>query len=159
MPRYYCDYCGTYLTHDSAPGRRQHNRGEHPSTLRELALHIGFCYYEYEGHQDRRQASSREDLVPKRGRDSPVPPQHQVFWTRRMSRSGVFHRPSRLGMFAMLAILKTADSTLSGSHLHVFAHRGAFASSLPDPGCSLAADRAQSLQPNPEAHLPELCSA
>lgn len=27
MPRYYCDYCGTYLTHDSAPGRRQHNRG------------------------------------------------------------------------------------------------------------------------------------
>lgn len=28
MPRYYCDYCGTYLTHDSAPGRRQHNRGE-----------------------------------------------------------------------------------------------------------------------------------
>ena len=30
MPRYYCDYCGTYLTHDSAPGRRQHNRGEGP---------------------------------------------------------------------------------------------------------------------------------
>ena len=29
-PRYYCDYCGTYLTHDSAPGRRQHNRGERP---------------------------------------------------------------------------------------------------------------------------------
>lgn len=28
MPRYYCDYCGTYLTHDSAPGRRQHNRGD-----------------------------------------------------------------------------------------------------------------------------------
>mmetsp|Transcript_9787 Transcript_9787/g.13746 ORF Transcript_9787/g.13746 Transcript_9787/m.13746 type:complete len:174 (-) Transcript_9787:64-585(-) len=27
MPRYYCDYCGTYLTHDSAPGRRQHMRG------------------------------------------------------------------------------------------------------------------------------------
>eukprot|EP00618_Florenciella_parvula_P023164 CAMPEP_0119478166 /NCGR_PEP_ID=MMETSP1344-20130328/8031_1 /TAXON_ID=236787 /ORGANISM="Florenciella parvula, Strain CCMP2471" /LENGTH=58 /DNA_ID=CAMNT_0007512315 /DNA_START=145 /DNA_END=318 /DNA_ORIENTATION=- len=27
MPRYYCDYCGTYLTHDSAPGRKQHMRG------------------------------------------------------------------------------------------------------------------------------------
>ncbi|CAM9638523.1 unnamed protein product, partial [Phaeothamnion confervicola] len=27
MPRYYCDYCSTYLTHDSAPGRRQHIRG------------------------------------------------------------------------------------------------------------------------------------
>jgi U1 small nuclear ribonucleoprotein C len=27
MPRYYCDYCDTYLTHDSAPGRKQHMRG------------------------------------------------------------------------------------------------------------------------------------
>jgi U1 small nuclear ribonucleoprotein C len=27
MPRYYCDYCDVYLTHDSAPGRAQHNRG------------------------------------------------------------------------------------------------------------------------------------
>lgn len=27
MPRYFCDYCQTYLTHDSAPGRKQHNRG------------------------------------------------------------------------------------------------------------------------------------
>ncbi|EGZ29404.1 hypothetical protein PHYSODRAFT_476304 [Phytophthora sojae] len=27
MPRYYCDYCDTYLTHDSVPGRKQHNRG------------------------------------------------------------------------------------------------------------------------------------
>ena len=28
MPRYYCDYCDTYLTHDSQAGRRQHNRGK-----------------------------------------------------------------------------------------------------------------------------------
>ncbi|DAZ97825.1 TPA: hypothetical protein N0F65_002495 [Lagenidium giganteum] len=34
MPRYYCDYCDTYLTHDSLfvfflqqAGRKQHNRG------------------------------------------------------------------------------------------------------------------------------------
>ncbi|KAG2829357.1 hypothetical protein JG687_00006409 [Phytophthora cactorum] len=27
MPRYYCDYCDTYLTHDSQAGRKQHNRG------------------------------------------------------------------------------------------------------------------------------------
>ena len=27
MPRYYCDYCDMYLTHDSAVGRRQHNYG------------------------------------------------------------------------------------------------------------------------------------
>mmetsp|Transcript_8872 Transcript_8872/g.33507 ORF Transcript_8872/g.33507 Transcript_8872/m.33507 type:complete len:187 (-) Transcript_8872:682-1242(-) len=27
MPRYFCDYCDTYLTHDSAQGRKQHMRG------------------------------------------------------------------------------------------------------------------------------------
>mmetsp|Transcript_639 Transcript_639/g.815 ORF Transcript_639/g.815 Transcript_639/m.815 type:complete len:134 (-) Transcript_639:140-541(-) len=27
MPRYFCDYCNVYLTHDSAPGRKQHIRG------------------------------------------------------------------------------------------------------------------------------------
>ena len=27
MPRYYCDYCDMYLTHDSAGGRKEHVRG------------------------------------------------------------------------------------------------------------------------------------
>ena len=27
MTRYFCDYCDTYLTHDSEAGRQQHNRG------------------------------------------------------------------------------------------------------------------------------------
>ncbi|RYG94303.1 hypothetical protein EON65_57715 [archaeon] len=27
MPRYYCDYCDAYLTHDSMAGRQQHMRG------------------------------------------------------------------------------------------------------------------------------------
>mmetsp|Transcript_15594 Transcript_15594/g.30174 ORF Transcript_15594/g.30174 Transcript_15594/m.30174 type:complete len:140 (-) Transcript_15594:747-1166(-) len=27
MPRFYCDYCDMYLTHDSAHGRRQHRLG------------------------------------------------------------------------------------------------------------------------------------
>ena len=27
MPRYYCDYCDMYLTHDSSVGRKQHNYG------------------------------------------------------------------------------------------------------------------------------------
>ena len=27
MPRDFCDYCDVYLTHDSAPGRKQHIRG------------------------------------------------------------------------------------------------------------------------------------
>mmetsp|Transcript_32612 Transcript_32612/g.54977 ORF Transcript_32612/g.54977 Transcript_32612/m.54977 type:complete len:147 (+) Transcript_32612:67-507(+) len=27
MPRFYCDYCDAYLTHDSMSGRKQHMRG------------------------------------------------------------------------------------------------------------------------------------
>lgn len=27
MPRFYCDYCDAYLTHDSMSGRQQHMRG------------------------------------------------------------------------------------------------------------------------------------
>ncbi|XP_066321619.1 U1 small nuclear ribonucleoprotein C-2-like isoform X2 [Miscanthus floridulus] len=27
MPRYYCDYCDTYLIHDSPSVRKQHNAG------------------------------------------------------------------------------------------------------------------------------------
>ncbi len=27
MGRYFCDYCDTFLTHDSEAGRQQHNRG------------------------------------------------------------------------------------------------------------------------------------
>eukprot|EP01039_Chlorochromonas_danica_P003348 gene3348-3671_t len=27
MPRYYCDYCDAYLTHDSMTGRQQHMKG------------------------------------------------------------------------------------------------------------------------------------
>ena len=41
MPRYYCDYCDTYLAHDSAPGRKQHNRGwKHRENVKQY----------YEGH-------------------------------------------------------------------------------------------------------------
>ena len=31
MPRFYCDYCDAYLTHDSMTGRQQHMRGSHIS--------------------------------------------------------------------------------------------------------------------------------
>ncbi|XP_019058490.1 PREDICTED: LOW QUALITY PROTEIN: U1 small nuclear ribonucleoprotein C-like [Tarenaya hassleriana] len=35
MPRYYCDYCETYLTHDSPSVRKQHNTGyKHKSNVR-----------------------------------------------------------------------------------------------------------------------------
>ncbi|KAM7463023.1 hypothetical protein LguiA_031144 [Lonicera macranthoides] len=36
MPRYYCDYCDTYLTHDSPSVRKQHNAGyKHKANVRE----------------------------------------------------------------------------------------------------------------------------
>src|SRR4051812_23067006 len=28
MTKFACEYCGVYLTHDSASGRRQHNKGK-----------------------------------------------------------------------------------------------------------------------------------
>mmetsp|Transcript_12763 Transcript_12763/g.34802 ORF Transcript_12763/g.34802 Transcript_12763/m.34802 type:complete len:187 (+) Transcript_12763:128-688(+) len=35
MPRYYCDYCDTYLTHDSPAVRKQHNSGyKHKANVR-----------------------------------------------------------------------------------------------------------------------------
>ncbi|KAG8373004.1 hypothetical protein BUALT_Bualt12G0125900 [Buddleja alternifolia] len=35
MPRYYCDYCDTYLTHDSPSVRKQHNSGyKHKANIR-----------------------------------------------------------------------------------------------------------------------------
>ena len=35
MPRYYCDYCDAYLTHDSASVRKQHNIGfKHKANVR-----------------------------------------------------------------------------------------------------------------------------
>lgn len=36
MPRYYCDYCDTFLTHDSPAVRKQHNAGyKHKANVRE----------------------------------------------------------------------------------------------------------------------------
>ncbi|CAL5194402.1 unnamed protein product [Lathyrus oleraceus] len=39
MPRYYCDYCDTYLTHDSPSVRKQHNSGyKHKANVRSYYL-------------------------------------------------------------------------------------------------------------------------
>ncbi|XP_009787966.1 U1 small nuclear ribonucleoprotein C-like [Nicotiana tabacum] len=39
MPRYYCDYCDTYLTHDSPSVRKQHNAGyKHKANVRSYYL-------------------------------------------------------------------------------------------------------------------------
>ncbi|WOG88693.1 hypothetical protein DCAR_0207928 [Daucus carota subsp. sativus] len=47
MPRYYCDYCDTYLTHDSPSVRKQHNAGyKHKANVREY-----YQQYEQQQHQ------------------------------------------------------------------------------------------------------------
>ncbi|KAL6978440.1 hypothetical protein U1Q18_020108 [Sarracenia purpurea var. burkii] len=47
MPRYYCDYCDTYLTHDSPSVRKQHNAGyKHKSNVRTY-------YQQFEAQQNQ----------------------------------------------------------------------------------------------------------
>lgn len=39
MPRFYCDYCDVYLTHDSFAGRKQHMRGrKHQDNVRQYFM-------------------------------------------------------------------------------------------------------------------------
>ena len=39
MPRFYCDYCDVYLTHDSFSGRKQHMRGRrHQDNVRQYYM-------------------------------------------------------------------------------------------------------------------------
>ncbi|CAM9237254.1 unnamed protein product, partial [Heterosigma akashiwo] len=53
MPRYYCDYCDTYLTHDSAQGRKQHNRGwKHRENVKQY----------YEGYQQEWYAKKAKSM-------------------------------------------------------------------------------------------------
>lgn len=45
MPRYYCDYCDTYLTHDSAAVRKQHNSGyKHKANVRNYYMQFDDLY-------------------------------------------------------------------------------------------------------------------
>lgn len=47
MPRYYCDYCDTYLTHDSPSVRKQHNAGyKHKANVRSY-------YQQFEAQQNQ----------------------------------------------------------------------------------------------------------
>ncbi|WOG94783.1 hypothetical protein DCAR_0314080 [Daucus carota subsp. sativus] len=47
MPRYYCDYCDTYLTHDSPSVRKQHNAGyKHKANVRDY-------YMQFEAQQSQ----------------------------------------------------------------------------------------------------------
>ena len=49
MPRFYCDYCDAYLTHDSMSGRQQHIRGKHDAvTVHTAPKHVFmFIYFNF----------------------------------------------------------------------------------------------------------------
>ncbi|EYB94409.1 hypothetical protein Y032_0172g377 [Ancylostoma ceylanicum] len=47
MPKYYCDYCDTFLTHDSPSVRKTHNGGrKHKENVR-MFYQVCFFYYIY----------------------------------------------------------------------------------------------------------------
>ncbi|GAB4829707.1 hypothetical protein Ancab_019359 [Ancistrocladus abbreviatus] len=53
MPRYYCDYCDTYLTHDSPSVRKQHNAGyKHKANIRSY-------YQQFEEQQNQSLIDQR----------------------------------------------------------------------------------------------------
>ncbi|OMO59736.1 Zinc finger, U1-type [Corchorus olitorius] len=53
MPRYYCDYCDTYLTHDSLSVRKQHNAGyKHKDKVR-------IYYQQFEAQQTQSLIDQR----------------------------------------------------------------------------------------------------
>ncbi|KTW28165.1 hypothetical protein T552_02024 [Pneumocystis carinii B80] len=62
MPRYYCDYCDVFLTHDSASVRKAHNAGKnHLTNVRE--------YYQEIGHE---KAQNVIDSITKAYENQPV---------------------------------------------------------------------------------------
>lgn len=47
MPKYYCDYCDTYLTHDSASVRKSHIEGvRHQAAVRAYYAQLDSEYHE-----------------------------------------------------------------------------------------------------------------
>jgi hypothetical protein len=96
MPRYYCDYCDIFLTHDSPKVRRDHNAGwRHcaqvrahflAANLERMARHIGEVIKDYE---------LRNELVPV---PAPISIRHQAripFPLPQSASQSVFARPPR----------------------------------------------------------------
>lgn len=66
MPRYYCDYCDTFLTHDSPAVRKQHNAGyKHKANVRNY-------YMQFDAEDAIGVSSGPEPMRPLEDR-APVP--------------------------------------------------------------------------------------
>lgn len=64
MPRYYCDYCDTYLTHDSPAVRKQHNAGyKHKANVRNY-------YMQFEESQTPSTMDARVKEFDARSREA-----------------------------------------------------------------------------------------
>ncbi|KAG6429169.1 hypothetical protein SASPL_107213 [Salvia splendens] len=69
MPRYYCDYCDTYLTHDSPSVRKQHNSGyKHKANVRSY-----YQQYEAQLNQSLIDQKVKEHLGAFRPPVAPYP--------------------------------------------------------------------------------------
>ncbi|CAH9081276.1 unnamed protein product [Cuscuta europaea] len=82
MPRYYCDYCDTYLTHDSPSVRKQHNSGyKHKANVRTY-----YQQYEAQLNQSLIDQRVKDHLVAFR---APAPPYAQM-------RPGMYPTPGQI---------------------------------------------------------------
>lgn len=74
MPKYYCDYCDIYLTHDSPSVRKSHNEGwKHKANVKNW-----YSQFETDSTQDiinarirefeMRRAAEQAGLLPGAGR-------------------------------------------------------------------------------------------
>ncbi|QDZ22215.1 U1 small nuclear ribonucleoprotein C [Chloropicon primus] len=92
MPRYYCDYCDAYLTHDSASVRKQHNSGfKHKANVR--------AYYEVFENQfrehDARVLAEQYELQRRKAMMQGAAPMQQQYMV--MHQQGVMVPPQEQG--------------------------------------------------------------
>lgn len=63
MPRFYCDYCDAYLTHDSARVRKQHNSGfKHKANVRAYYRVFFDQFIEHEERIEREQSEKQQGV-------------------------------------------------------------------------------------------------
>lgn len=77
MPKYYCDYCDAYLTHDSAAGRAQHIRGwKHVSAFKAYYANL-YPQWNAEKQQELFSTTGQQmgqQFYPFMGQQIPLPP-------------------------------------------------------------------------------------
>ncbi|KAJ4727582.1 U1 small nuclear ribonucleoprotein C [Melia azedarach] len=95
MPRYYCDYCDTYLTHDSPSVRKQHNAGyKHKANVRSY-------YQQFEEQQT-------QSLIDQRIKE-------HIGQTAAFQQVGAAYNPHLLPQRPRLPVLPTPVMPIPGS--------------------------------------------